>query len=61
MGTEKPRQEWTCINCEKSEKDVAIIQFHYAGITAGICTTCLPTLIHHPEQLSSKLPHSTAS
>jgi hypothetical protein len=51
-------KQWQCVNCGKTEHEVAVIEFHFAGATGGICTSCLPTLIHHPEKLADKLPRT---
>jgi hypothetical protein len=54
-------KQWECINCGKNELEAAVIQFHYAGTTGGICTSCLPILIHHPERLAEKLPRPSGT
>ncbi len=46
----------TCLNCEKSEQQVPLLQMRYQGAEVYICPQCLPVLIHKPEKLADKLP-----
>lgn len=48
-------QTLTCLNCERSETQVPLVNLRYAGSKAWICSQCLPVLIHHPERLAGKL------
>ena len=48
----------TCANCGNSENDAPIIQFKFKGETLWICSSCMPTLIHKPDQLISRLVKS---
>jgi hypothetical protein len=53
-GMKNPEEE--CIVCERSSKDVALIQLYYQNATFWICPQHLPVLIHKPEQLADRLP-----
>jgi len=43
-----------CINCERDENVVPLVSITFASNPTWICTQCLPTLIHNPDQLQSK-------
>jgi len=45
-----------CINCEKTDQQVPLLQLVYKGKTVFICPQCLPVLIHKPANLADKLP-----
>ncbi len=44
-----------CLNCERTENQIPLVALRYAGGQAWICSQCLPTLIHKPQQLVGKL------
>jgi hypothetical protein len=44
-----------CLNCNRSETTVPLVNLRYAGSQTWICTQCLPTLIHQPQRLAGKL------
>jgi hypothetical protein len=44
-----------CIHCEVSEDDSPILRLRFKGEQFGICSSCLPVLIHHPERLTGRL------
>jgi hypothetical protein len=44
-----------CLNCERLETAVPLVNLRYAGQQTWICTQCLPVLIHQPQQLAGKL------
>jgi hypothetical protein len=44
-----------CLNCNRPETMAPLVSLRYAGQPAWICTQCLPTLIHQPQQLTGKL------
>lgn len=46
----------TCLNCEKTEEQVPLLQMHYKGAPFLICPQCLPVLIHTPAKLADKMP-----
>ena len=46
----------TCVNCGRPETIVPLVSLRYRGQQAWICSQCLPTLIHKPQQLADKLP-----
>ncbi|MBA4421100.1 MAG: hypothetical protein C0391_08120 [Anaerolinea sp.] len=45
-----------CLVCEQTDQFVPLITVTYAGLDYHICPGHLPILIHHPEQLTGKLP-----
>lgn len=44
-----------CLNCERSEAEVPLVSLRFSEQPHWICTQCLPTLIHKPYLLASKL------
>ena len=46
----------TCVYCGQNDQNVPLLQFAFQGEYFWICPQHLPILIHHPEQLASKLP-----
>ena len=44
-----------CLNCNRSENEIPLITLRYSSKPAYICSFCLPTLIHNPQQLIGKL------
>lgn len=50
----------TCLRCERSDQDVPILRIVFRGGEAAICTSCLPVLIHKPEQLIGRLEGAEA-
>ena len=44
-----------CLNCGRSDDEVPLVAVCYRGTEMRICPQCLPTLIHHPDQLAGKL------
>ena len=53
MSESKP--QLNCVNCGGSEMEVPLISTRYAGEQYLICSRCMPTLIHKPEQLVGTL------
>jgi len=49
-------QKTTCIHCDSGEDLVPLLVFNYRGGEYRICTEHLPVLIHHPHELTGKLP-----
>jgi hypothetical protein len=45
-----------CLNCGNSEQQMPLVAMRFNGIDNWICSQCLPTLIHKPQQLAGKLP-----
>lgn len=45
----------TCLNCNRSENEIPLVNLSYSGKPAYICSHCLPMLIHHPETLIGKI------
>lgn len=46
----------TCINCERTDQEVPILSVTFKGEPVSICTSCLPVMIHKPQNLAPKLP-----
>ena len=44
-----------CLNCNRAETEIPLVNLRYARNEAWICSQCLPLLIHHPEELVGKL------
>ena len=44
-----------CISCEREETIVPLVAITFSQSPSWICTQCLPTLIHNPDRLKSKL------
>jgi hypothetical protein len=44
-----------CFNCNKTEKEIPLVQLTYQEKPSWICPQCLPVLIHHIDQLKEKL------
>ena len=53
--TNPTHMSYACLNCSRSENEIPLVSLRYAGGQAWICSQCLPTLIHKPEQLTTKL------
>lgn len=51
----KNETELNCLNCGRSEANVPLVSARYAGEQIWICSSCLPVLIHRPEQLTGIL------
>jgi len=49
-------QSGQCIKCGRSDSEAPLLQFLFKQANGWICSICLPTLIHHPEQLEKNLP-----
>lgn len=44
-----------CLNCERDESSVPLIEVHYRGGSDWICSQCFPVLIHKPDRLAGRL------
>ena len=44
-----------CLNCNRSENEIPLVNLTYTKKPAYICSSCLPLLIHQPQQLIGKL------
>jgi hypothetical protein len=44
-----------CFSCNRSEMEYPLVNLRHAGHQNWVCTQCLPTLIHHPQELASRL------
>lgn len=47
-----------CLNCGRDSNEVPLIKVEYREEEYAICPTCLPTLIHKPQNLAGKLPEA---
>lgn len=47
-----------CLNCGRDSHQVPLFRLDYMESEYLICPTCLPTLIHKPQNLSGKLPQA---
>jgi len=45
------KAELNCLNCGSSEMEIPLISARFAGEQLWICSSCMPVLIHKPEQL----------
>ncbi|MCA9926083.1 MAG: hypothetical protein KC419_13920 [Anaerolineales bacterium] len=50
-----PNTTQYCLNCGRSEMEMPLVTLRHAGKQAWICSSCLPVLIHKPQQLAGKL------
>lgn len=46
---------YSCLNCHRPETVAPLVSLRYAGSQAWICSSCLPVLIHQPQQLVGRL------
>ncbi len=44
-----------CLNCDRSESHVPLLQLRFKGEEILICSQCLPVLIHEPEKLVGRM------
>ncbi|MBE2223907.1 MAG: hypothetical protein IAF02_20370 [Anaerolineae bacterium] len=44
-----------CLNCNRADTEVPLLAMQFLGKSNWICSQCLPTLIHKPQQLAGKL------
>lgn len=45
----------TCLNCNRSEDVMPLINLQYKGEKIFICSGCMPVLLHSPAKLAGKL------
>jgi hypothetical protein len=46
----------SCVVCDRTRDEVPLIHLEYKDQNYYICPQHLPIVIHHPEQLTGKLP-----
>lgn len=46
----------TCLNCNRTEEQIPLLNLNFKGGEQHICPQCLPLLIHKPQVLAEKLP-----
>lgn len=44
-----------CLNCNRTESEIPLVNLRYKGRNEWICSQCLPVLIHHAHELADKL------
>ena len=47
--------EVVCLNCQRPDTEVPLLALRFQAQPNWICSQCLPTLIHKPQQLAGKL------
>lgn len=52
----QPNNTEQCLVCQRTSTEVPLIDLRHQGQAFWICPQHLPVLIHHPEQLSDRLP-----
>lgn len=52
----------SCVNCNRSEAAIPLVQWRLAGVTFWICPDCLPYLIHRRDEVMPRwnLPRTPA-
>lgn len=45
-----------CVNCGRDGDEIPVLHFQFKGQPYGICSGCLPILLHKPGKLAGKLP-----
>jgi hypothetical protein len=45
----------SCLNCNRPETVIPLVNLRYSGRQAWICSQCLPILIHNPQKLAGRL------
>ena len=48
--------EKTCLNCGRSSNEIPLLTFEYRDESFNLCPSCLPVMIHKPQNLAGKLP-----
>jgi hypothetical protein len=46
----------TCLNCERTDEQIPLLQMSFKNEAKYICPQCLPILIHKTHTLAEKLP-----
>ena len=44
-----------CLNCERTEHQIPLLNLRFSGQEGWVCSQCLPILIHKPHNLIDKL------
>ncbi len=52
---EEKQKTHYCLNCQRSENEIPLVNLTYSGRQEWVCSQCLPLLIHHIEKLKDKL------
>lgn len=48
--------EHTCLNCERTDEQVPLVNMIFKGEEKYVCAQCFPILIHKIHLLAEKLP-----
>ena len=48
--------EKNCLNCNRTDEQIPLLNLTFKGETKYICPQCLPVLIHKTHLLADKLP-----
>ena len=51
----------TCLNYNRTEEQIPLLNLNFKGGEQHICPQCLPLLIHKPQVLAEKLPGMEAT
>ena len=51
----------TCLNCNRTEEQIPLLNLNFKGGEQYICPQCLPLLIHKPQVLAETLPGMEAT
>lgn len=51
-----PEKISSCLVCDRTKEEIPLIRLEYGNDFYFICSEHLPILIHHPEQLTERLP-----
>lgn len=51
-------EEKKCFNCQSSEQEVPVVSLKYKGKDLWVCPRCIPSMIHEPQLVQTKLDSS---
>jgi hypothetical protein len=44
-----------CVNCDRSEEEMPLVNIQYKGENIFVCSGCMPILLHSPAKMVGKL------
>ena len=44
-----------CVNCDRSEEEMPLINIQYKGEKIFVCSGCMPVLLHSPAKMVGKI------
>ncbi|MBP7355418.1 MAG: hypothetical protein KA928_04615 [Longilinea sp.] len=56
MSDPKTTAQPACVACQRTSTEIPLLTLTYQGTEFYICPEHLPILIHHPQQLTGRLP-----